>query len=135
MNKLSTLAPIFQDFGLTSVRVITGLFMVYHGWEVFDATKMNEYAQWDMFKNSSGTFMVYLGKGAELVGGLMLTLGLFTRIGAIILFGTMAYIAFFIGHGKVWYEDQHPFMFVLLAIVFFVMGGGNWSLDKTLSKN
>ncbi len=130
MNKLLSTSPIYQDLGLTFVRVATGLFMVYHGWEIFDSTKMNEYLQWDMFKNSSGGTMVYLGKGAELVGGFLLALGFWTRIGAAILFFTMAYIAFFVGHGKIWYEDQHPFLFVLLAVVFLVMGGGRWSLDK-----
>ena len=35
---------------LSLTRIITGLFMVYHGWEVFDASKMQEYALWDMFK-------------------------------------------------------------------------------------
>jgi putative oxidoreductase len=62
----------------------------------------------------------------------MLTLGLFTRLAAIILLGTMGYIAFFVGHGIIWYDDQHPFMFVLLAIVYLVMGGGKWSLDARL---
>jgi putative oxidoreductase len=132
MQKLTSTTPLFQEFSLTMVRVITGFFMVYHGWEVFDATKMAEYAQWDSFKNQNGSFMVYLGKGAELVGGLLLTFGLFTRVGAVILLGTMAYITFFIGHGKVWYEDQHPFMFVLLAIVFLSLGGGRWSVDDKM---
>jgi putative oxidoreductase len=59
-----------------------------------------------------------------------LILGLFTRIAAMIMLFTMAYISFFIGHGKVWYEDQHPFMFVLIALIYVVVGGGKWSLDR-----
>ncbi len=39
---------------------------------------------------------------------------------------------FFVGHGKIWYEDQHPFLFVLLAFVFFFIGGGKWSVDYLL---
>jgi hypothetical protein len=46
----------------------------------------------------------------------------------------MSYIAFFVGHGKVWYEDQHPFLLVLLAMVFFFTGPGNISLDKMIFK-
>ena len=61
-----------------------------------------------------------------------MALGLFTRASALIIIGTMAYISFFIGHGKVWYEDQHPFMFVLIALIYVVMGGGKWSLDRKI---
>jgi putative oxidoreductase len=46
----------------------------------------------------------------------------------------MAYITFKIGHGKFWYEDQHPFMFVLFGLLFFFTGPGKWSLDHVLFK-
>jgi putative oxidoreductase len=117
---------------ISVVRIITGLMMVYHGIEVFDHTKMAEYAKWDSFKNMNGLFMTYLGKGAELVAGAMLVLGFYTRVASIIMIGTMAYIAFFIGHGKVWYEDQHPFMFVLIGFIFYALGGTKWSVDEWL---
>ena len=132
MNKYLSSHPLNSDAMLTIVRIVTGVFMAIHGWEVFDATKMSEYAQWDTFKAGNGTFMVYLGKGSEFVGGILMALGLFTRASALIIIGTMAYISFFIGHGKVWYEDQHPFMFVLIALIYVVMGGGKWSLDRKI---
>jgi putative oxidoreductase len=74
--------------------------------------------------------MVYAGKAAELGGGILLFLGLFTRIASLILIVTMAYIAFILGNGKVWYEDQHPFLLVLLSLVFLLLGGGRWSADS-----
>lgn len=118
---------------LALMRIIVGIFMIYHGWEVFDKTKMNEYAGWDFFKNmSSGTFFAYLGKGAELVGGVMLTLGFMTRIACVILAATMVFVAFIMGQGRIWYEDQYPFLFVLLAIIFFFAGPGSWSVDKAI---
>ncbi|GAB3698687.1 hypothetical protein GCM10027592_23990 [Spirosoma flavus] len=104
---------------------------MYHGWEVFDPIQMKQYAAWDTFKESaSPSFMVYLGKGSELVAGILLTIGLLTRLAALLTIGTMLYITFFVGHGKFWYEDQHPFLFVLLALVYFFTGGGKWSLDR-----
>jgi len=135
MNRFFSSSPVWQTAGLTLLRLFVGFFMIYHGWEVFSASKMNEYLQWDMFKNSSsGKIMVYAGKGTEFAGGILLFIGLFTRIAALILIGTMTYITFFIGHGKIWYDDQHPFLFVLLALVFLFMGGGRWSLDHLLFK-
>jgi len=118
--------------GLAIIRIITGFFMAYHGWEIFDAEKMNSYLQWDQFKTSSAVFMVYLGKCAELVGGVLLMLGLFTRLAALIIACTMLYVSLVVGTGKIWYEDQHPFLFVLLALVFFFAGADKWSLDKLL---
>jgi putative oxidoreductase len=132
MNKLLSPSPLAQPTGIAILRVITGFFMIYHGWEIFDAAKMNGYLDWDLFKTSTGKTLVYAGKAAELIGGIFLFLGLFTRIAAIILVLTMAYIAFFVGHGKVWYEDQHPFLFVLLGLVFVFTGPGAWSLDRIL---
>lgn len=109
--------------------------MIYHGWEIFNPSLMNEYARWEMFKDLSyGNTLVYLGKGAEFAGGWLLALGLFTRLGALILLVTMGYISFFVGNGKVWAEDQHPFLFVVLAVVFLFMGGGRWSADYILLK-
>lgn len=125
MKKIFGTEPVWYHEGLFIIRIVLGFFMAYHGWEVFDKTKMNEYAAWDTFKNGpSAVFMVYLGKLAELVGGILLMLGFLTRPAAIIIAFTMAYIALFVGNGKVWYEDQHPFMFVLLAMVFFFYRSG-----------
>lgn len=127
--------PFLQQEALGAVRIITGLFMVYHGIEVFFPATMQQYLEWDMFKQANGKLMVYAGKTAELVSGLLLMLGLFTRAGCIILFCTMMYVSFFVGNGKIWYDAQHPFMFVLMAVLFFFTGPGRWNLDTVLKKH
>lgn len=107
--------------------------MIFHGWEVFSEEKMKPYFEWDAFKSfSSPSFMVYMGKIAELIAGIFLTIGLFTRLASLVLIFTMLYVSFFVGHGKVWYEDQHPFLFVLLGLVFFFTGPGKLSVDGLL---
>ncbi len=128
--------PLWQDAGLALVRVVTGFFMIYHGWEVFDKEIMKTYLGWDSFKGfSSPAFMVYMGKTSELIAGLFLLPGLFTRLASLLMIGTMSYVTLFVGHGKIWYEDQHPFMFVLLGLVFFFVGGGRYSIDYLIFKN
>ncbi len=105
--------------------------MIYHGYEVFDAKIMNGYLTWDMFKDGSmGKLLVYAGKVAELIAGVLLFIGLFTRLSAIVIAVTMLSISLFVGKGRIWYEDQHPFLFVLLALVFVFTGPGSWSVDN-----
>ncbi len=127
-------SPIWQTTGLTIIRVILGAFLIYHGWEIFNEVKMNEYLLWDNFKNSNGKLLVYAGKAAELLAGILFVLGLFTRIASLLTIGTMCYIAFFLGNGIIWNNDQHPFLFVLLALIFIFTGPGRYSLDHYLFK-
>jgi putative oxidoreductase len=113
------------------VRIIIGFFLFYHGKEVFESNKIAEYAQWDVFKNLPQAYWIaFSGKAAELVAGIMIMFGFKTKWASVILVGTMLFISFFIGHGKVWYEDQHPFLFVLFGIQYFFGGAGVWSIDN-----
>ncbi len=135
MHSFFSTTPFYRESILAILRITIGLLLIYHGYEVFDATTMKGYLEWDDFKSPLGAFLVYAGKGAEFVAGVLLTLGFLTRLGALICIGTLAYITFFVGHGKFWYEDQHPFMFVLFGVLFFFMGPGKWSLDGLLFPN
>ena len=136
MNKFFSSSPLMQQKGLAIIRIIVGIFMIYHGFEIFDQQTMLGYSAWAQFKDMpSPGFIVYTGKAAELVAGIMFTIGWFTRLAAGVLILTMLYITFFVGHGKFWYDDQHPFLFVLLGFVFFFTGPGRWSMDAFLSNN
>jgi len=136
MNRFFSASPLWQNNGLALIRIIVGLALIYHGCEMFNTTTMNKYFKWDMFKDSSlARIFVYAGKVAELVSGILFLIGLFTRAACIILIFTLAYIAFFVGHGKIWYEDQYPFLFVLIGFIFFFTGPGAFSADNVLFKN
>ena len=135
MKKLLSPLPSNTKTIIALLRIIIGAMMVYHGAEVFSPAQMKEYAQWDNFKHSSyPSLMPYIGKTTEFLSGLLLMLGLFTKLAAAILIVTMLYITFIIGHGKFWYGDQHPFMFLLFGILFFFTGPGKRSLDHTIFK-
>ncbi|NJO26009.1 MAG: DoxX family membrane protein [Bacteroidia bacterium] len=72
--------------------------------------------------------MAYTGKTIELISGISLVAGLFTRLMMLPLAITMITVTFGMGHGKVFTDDQHPFLFVLLALAFFLPGreSGVW---------
>ena len=123
----------WTDNAIAIVRIIVGAFMIYHGAEVFNPELMKGYeTRLTEMKMSNPALQAYTGKVAELVAGILLTSGLFTRIGAVIMAGTMTFITFIIGSGKFYYEDQHPFMFVLCAFIFFFDCGKKWSLDSLI---
>lgn len=130
MRKFFSSQPLWQSTGLLLIRIVLSIFLIIHGVELFDAEKMKGYISWDTFKSSE--IMPYIGKAAELIAGILLLVGLFTRLACLMIIGTFAYITFFVGNGKFWMEDQHPFMFVLLALVFFFTGPGNFSFDKLI---
>ena len=135
MKSLLSPLPSNAETIITLLRIIVGAMLLYHGAEVFNAAQMKVYAQWDIFKNTSNpSLMPYIGKSAEFISGLLLLVGLFTRIAAVILIATMCVITFKIGHGIVWYDDQHPFMFVLFGLLFFFSGPGKWGLDNIFFK-
>lgn len=121
--------------GMAVLRIITGLLMAYHGLEVFSEETMDMYMGWDSVKAlPAGNFMVYAGKAGELAAGILLTLGLFTRWSALAMAVIMFFICFFIGSGKFWYEDQHPFLFAMMALVFTIYGPGAWAIDSKIQK-
>ncbi len=129
-NSFYAASPYRLDFGLALVRMITGTLMIYHGLELFDADKLKGYTQWlTDLKFPAPALMAYLGKGAEFAGGILLAAGLFTRFAALLIAITMLVVTFFMGSGKLFTDDQHPFLFVLLGAVFFFTGPGQWSLD------
>jgi putative oxidoreductase len=121
--------------GMGVIRIVTGLLMAYHGLEVFSPEKMNMYMEWDSIRQLPlGKVLLFFGKGGELVTGILLVLGWFTRISALVMALIMLFICFFIGNGRFWYEDQHPFLFGLIATIFAVYGPGAWALDNLKKK-
>ena len=74
----------------------------------------------------------------EVVGGVLLTLGFFTRLAAFICSGQMA-VAYFMMHGSKSFwpalnggDAAILFCFVFLYLAF--AGGGAWSLDRAVRK-
>ena len=75
----------------------------------------------------------------ELVGGILLVLGLFTRFTAFILSGEMA-VAYFTVHAPnsffpVLNHGELAALYCFVFLYFAVAGGGAWSLDRILRKS
>lgn len=124
--------PLWPGYGLAIARLVTGAFLIYHGAEIWTSPDaMKGYLDWEQFKGlPKPAWWIYGGKLAELLAGILLLIGLWTRLASLVLIGSMCFIAFWVGKGEVWYGDQHPFLFVLLGWIFLCAGPGAWSLDR-----
>lgn len=136
MNKFFSPTPCSQNYGIALVRIIIGILLVWHGWECFDAEKMKMYTGWFVErKYSNPEIWAYAGKVAELLAGIGFVLGLFTRLASIATIAAFAGVIFILGDkGKIFQGDQHPFLFILLALVFLFTGPGASSLDAVFFK-
>lgn len=137
MKKFFSASAVAPDFGLMLVRVITGCLLIWHGWESFDTKLMNDYAGWFVERHYANPHLwAYAGKVAELLAGIGFLLGLFTRLSAIAAIAAFAGIIFILGDkGKIFRGDQHPFLFILLALVFLFCGPGKYSLDQLIFRS
>ncbi len=72
---------------------------------------------------------------AEFFCGLFVLIGFLTRLSLIPIFITMA-VAYFIAHANDPFDvKQIAFVYLLLSIPIFILGGGRFSVDKFLFKN
>jgi putative oxidoreductase len=72
----------------------------------------------------------------ELVGGTLMTIGLFTRPVAFILSGNMA-VAYFMAHAPkgffpVLNGGDGAILYCFIFLLFFVAGPGRWSVDNQM---
>jgi putative oxidoreductase len=75
----------------------------------------------------------------EFFGGICLAIGFLTRVAGAAIFLQMAYIVLFINwaNGFFWTPKagiEYPLLWGIVAISFFIMGGGRLSVDRAIGK-
>jgi putative oxidoreductase len=129
LRTLFSTKPIFEN-SLLLIRIIAGLLIFMHGLGTFNEGHMKGNIAWlSDLHFPAPVFMAYLGKGAELIGGVLLMLGLFTRVAAIVLVINMSVICFVLGSGNIFTDDETPFLLLTLSVYLFIAGPGKISLD------
>jgi putative oxidoreductase len=132
MKTSASLDPLSPHL-LSVLRIMSGLLFLEHG-----TSKVLSFPHPVLHQGPPPAgLMAVLGQTSgvlELVGGVLLVIGLFTRITAFILSGEMA-VAYFMVHAKMGFYpmDNHGEIAVLYCFVFLYLaaaGGGPWSLDR-----
>jgi putative oxidoreductase len=127
LNSLDRLSP----YMLAVLRIVTALIFMEHGTQKLLGFPPGANPQPPLFS------LFGFAGALELVGGVLIALGLFTRPVAFILAGEMAF-AYFIGHAPRGFfpvnnggDASILYCFVFLYFVF--SGPGAWSIDRARS--
>jgi len=130
------LLPFLQSFydfvvplAWPMVRFTCGFHLIIHGW--------GKVVRGGVLSSSTLAFGLFL-TFIEFVGGICITVGLFTRFFAAAVAIEMAYLTFvqYWANGYGWRRDGYEYvlMWGMLAFVIALRGGGPYSVDRKLGR-
>jgi putative oxidoreductase len=136
-RKLISCGEAFSPLFLLLIRLLWGWQFILAGTgKLRDAAPIADYFQ--SLHIPFPLANVYLVGGVEFFGGALLLLGLFSRLAALPLIGTMV-VAFLIAereatlnffHDPLHFIGLSPFTFLMAALTIFAFGPGFFSLDR-----
>ncbi len=112
-----------------ALRIMTGLLLLEHGTSKYFTFPPTEY-----FPNGVEVFsLMGLAGALEIIGGILIILGLFTRLTAFVLAGFSA-AAYFMGHATQGFfplinQGDAAILFCFIFLYFSAAGAGPFSLD------
>jgi putative oxidoreductase len=120
-----SLAP----FLLSLLRVATGLAFLEHG-----SGKLLNFPAGLPYIDQMPKGLLYFTGSVELIGGMLIVLGLFTRPVAFVLSGFMA-VAYFMGHFPRSFfpaisGGEPALLYCFIFLYLATAGGGAWALDR-----
>ncbi len=115
---------------LALLRIVTAFLFLQHG-----TAKLLHIPHVAMFDTLSMLSLIGFAGLLEVVGGILLLLGLFTRPAAFLLSGEMA-VAYFMAHAPQGHllspllnQGESAVLFCFIFLLLSVAGAGAWSLD------
>lgn len=119
----------WSPYLLGVLRIVTGLLFLAHG-----TAKLLQWPYIDMFKDGVPiTSLFGIGGILEIVGGILIVLGLFTRFVAFVLSGMMA-VAYFMFHASagiypIINGGELAILYCFIFLYLAAQGPGSFSLD------
>ena len=140
------LRPVYGTLGEIAdagVRIAAGLWLVPHGAQKlfgwFGGYGLGPTAEFfeTQLGFSYGLLAAFSVGSVEFFGGLLLALGLGTRLAAAAIAVLLAVAAtVHLGAGFFWTDGgwEYPALWAVVALAFAVKGGGRWSLDRAIGR-
>ena len=134
--------PVMSDIALLIARIFIGGCFVVHGLGKLGLVGTGNMKGFTAWLSSMGLPFAHvqarLAMGAELFGGILIVLGLFTRLGLLGCFFAMV-IAATLGHKKAGYlitnnppGNEYALNLAVICVVMILLGPGAISLDAFL---
>ena len=139
---VASLAKALNPIAEPALRVVTGAFLLPHGTQKlfgwFGGYGVEATGQFFASKLALPASFALLAGLIEVVGGLALAFGLFTRVAAALVFVMMMVVVIWVHLpvGFFWTSGgfEYPLMWAALAAYFVVRGGGRYSLDAAIGR-
>ena len=120
------------------VRVAVGWDLIVHGWGKILRGPVQQAALLSRDGANFGVEFAIFLTFIELVGGICIALGLFTRFFAAAIAIEMAYLTFYHywGNGFSWLNRGYEYVLLwgLVTLAIALRGGGPWSLDRKIGR-
>ena len=130
---ITILPASWTPYLLSVLRFVTGLCFLQHG-----MAKLLKYPPVPMFAKVELMSLLGFAGVLEIVGGVLLIVGLFTRPAAFVLAGQMA-VAYFMAHATkglfpILNGGELAIMFSFVFLYICAAGPGPWSIDAAMKK-
>ena len=122
-SKLSPYTPMF-------LRVVVGIIFIYAGWTKL---QMGNAAIAGFFGGAgipAPAFFAFVVTWVELLGGIALVVGLWTKVAAKLLTIIMLVATIIMWSSKGFGDAQLPLVMLASCFTLFCLGGGRYSMDK-----
>ena len=135
---LSRLYDLFGPITELLVRLVAGGALAFHGSEIVFGNIEGAGRFFESVGFDDGVFWAWVVGGLELGCGLLLAIGLLTRLAAvpIIVFLGVAIAIYHAQNGFNWEARgiEYPLFWAVVVFHFLVHGGGRWSLDALIGR-
>ena len=113
------------------MRIVAGFLFLWHG-----AQKLFGFPS--AMPGDVPAFIIYIAGPIELIGGVLIMIGLFTRWSAFLASGLMA-AAYWIGHGTkallpILNNGELAALYCFVFLFIATQGGGIWSMDALINR-
>jgi putative oxidoreductase len=122
----------WAPYAIGVLRIVTALLFLEHGTAKLLGFPVTELAYPPMWS------LLWIAGVFELVGGSLLLIGLWTRWVSLLLAGEMA-VAYWYTHAPISFypilnQGEAAILFCFIFVLLFVVGAGEWSVDKVLHR-
>jgi len=121
------------NFGMLVLRVAAGLLLAHHGYQKLIKFNVLRY-KFMNFMHLGSTVSLSLIIIAELICGILLILGLFTRLACIPIIIGMAVVVFVASNANIFAEGEKGMIYLAVTVAILFCGPGKISVDGMLGK-